>query len=217
MSLRNYGVWAGALAALAWATGARIVGASPPSAGTSTVPHCVALVGSTNGVADRSGEFVVLVHDLSNNPLAGRTTVLDFGSCAGVAIGDATSQTFPGVSVDCTRHRVSAVSDATGTARFRIVGGATPGAPGPSAGCVLISAQNLPLGTASVQIYDLDGASGVSGNDLSLWMADFFAAGNPERSRSDYDCNGSVGGNDLALWLGVFNAGGSASSASACP
>ena len=208
-----------ALAAIALAGAVPVAGASPPFPPLCTVPHCIPLVGSNNGVVDAAGEFVVVVRGIANNAIAGATTVVDFGNCGGVALGDAAAQAFPGISVDCTRHRVSAISDATGIARFRLVGGGAAGGttPGPASACAFVYADNQPLGAASVQLYDLDGANGVGGNDLSLWMADFFARGNPERSRSDYDCNGGVGGNDLALWLGVFNAGGSASSASACP
>jgi len=216
---RFRGVLAPALAALALSGAPAASVASPPSAATSTIPHCIPLVGSTNGVVDRAGEVVVVLRNVAYQPVPGAAAVFDFGNCSGIALGDAASQTFPGLTVDCARHRVSVISDATGTAIFRIVGGGAAGgaSAGPVTNCVFVSAENQPLGSASVQLYDLDGASGVGGNDLSLWMNDFFARGNPERSRSDYDCNGEVGGNDLALWLGVFTAGGSASSASTCP
>jgi len=209
-----------ALALLALASGAAAKSSKIPSAATSTAPHCIPLVGSTNGVVDRSGEVVVVARDVANNPVAGAVVILDFSNCAGVALGDAASQTFPGMTVDCTRRRVSVVTDALGTARFRIVGGGAAGgeSTGPAARSATVIANNAYIAAPSVQLYDLDGANGVGGNDLSLWMADFFARGNPECSRSDYDCNGEVGGNDLALWLAVFSAGESASSlVTACP
>jgi hypothetical protein len=192
--------------------------ASPPSPWNSTAPPFVALVGISNGVVDPLGEFVVVVRGLSNNPLPGRIVEIDFSGCAGVTLGGPASQTFPGVTTDCTGHIISALSDANGIARFRIAGGGGAGgsSDGPAPDCVHVrAARVLLLTTPSVQIFDLDGFNGVKANDLSLWLADF-ARGAPYLSRSDYDGNGRVGINDLSVWLNVFGAGGSVTSAITC-
>jgi len=200
-----------------------------PTASTSTVPHCIPLVGC-NGArtqADPAGEFTMTMRDVGNNPIADIDVKIDFSACSDIHIADQASQLGgPGVSamtVDCVNHTISALTNAYGVVTFRIIGAASNAGgnqPGAGHGCAVVTGGYAYLGTITVTAYNQDGstgASGVGGNDLSCWMGDFFAA--VDRGRSDFDCSGGIpGGNDLSLWLGAFFTGKSACGATAqCP
>ena len=128
----------------------------------------------------------------------------------------ASDQLDPALVVDCANARVSTITDATGTARFTILGG--------SHGALAVSPMNMGriyangtlLAAPTVAAYDLDGAGGLGANDLSLWITDFGSTLN--WGRSDYDCSGSIGVNDFSLMLTAY---GSTlmpqSGASVCP
>ena len=195
--------------------------------GNSTKPACIALVGlGLSGAADPVGAFTVTVRDNANNPCPGSEVRIDFTDCVDLRIAPQSDQPYPGMIVDCTGHSVRATADGNGVSRFCIVGAATnpSGAALPRSltGCARATADDLPLGTCTVQAFNEDGstglAAGVGGNDLSAWKGDFFTAGNPYYGRSDFDCNGAIGGNDLAVLLTVFFAQGSVSGPSGyCP
>ena len=204
---------AAALAALVMTRGAA---ASPPSAVTRTVPPCIALVGTNGGVVDAAGQFVVIVRGLTNNPLANMPVTLDFSACSGVTVGGPSGPVFPGVTVDCANHTVTAISNALGVATFRIAGAGITGAPGPTAASVRVTAWGVPLMPTSVRICDLDGVNGMDAADLSIWLQAFLHPGGSDRSELDYDCSGALTAADLSMWLTLDLAGGSSSSAAPC-
>jgi len=206
--------------------------AGVPSSATSSKPACINLVGTNGTVTDPAGQFTVTVRDVANNAVANSQVKIDFSGCVDINIGTQASQLFAGLTVNCTNKTITAVSNATGIATFRIVGSAknpTGGVlPKSLSGCASISADNQPLGTMTIGAFNEDGSidsppgsgTGVAGNDLSAWKGDFFTAGNPYYGRSDFDCNGAVGGNDLSVWLTVFFAAGAPSGRGAsaqCP
>jgi hypothetical protein len=185
--------------------------ASIPSPANCTVPCGIALVGnnSLGTVADPAGQFSVVIRDVGNAPLAGVVVTVDLsGCCNDIKLG--TTQLGAGVSVNVATKQVSVTTDVTGTAVFRVQGGASsvptgprPGLATPTAGaigCAKIYANatlitdGISKPVVSVAAYDLNGAltggSGVGGPDLSLYLDDFFSGGAPYlqyRQRADYD------------------------------
>ena len=190
--------------------------ASVPSAGNSTTPLCVRLVGALAGVPDNAaGQFTIVVRDLANNPLNGASVVIDLSGCADLAI--CSDQLDANALVNCGAKTTRKFTDATGKVTFVVLGGSNGGG---NASTLLgggkIFANGTLLQTPTVSAFDLDNAGGVGANDLSAWLTDF-GSGNPY-GRSDYDCSGGIGANDLSLWLTEFGAGTSASScAASCP
>jgi hypothetical protein len=183
--------------------------AAVPSAGNSTTPACITLVGNTAGIADPLGTFTVTVRDLANNPLNGASVVIDLINCTDLAICD--DQLDGAALVNCAAKTTRKFTDALGQVSFTVVGGSNGGGNATTLlGGGRIYANGTLIGSPTVSAIDLDGASGVGANDLSAWLGDFgsgFAFG-----RSDYDCSGDIGANDLSLWLGAFGGGASAAS-----
>jgi hypothetical protein len=184
--------------------------ANVPSAANSTKPNFIRITGQKSGVADPVGQFTVTVRDLANNLIANSTVVVDFSSC--VRIRAAASQPFAGLTVDNSLRTVRALTNGSGVATFRIVGGScnTGNLSGSGAGCARIFADGVLLGSTTATTYDQDGVTGVTLNDLSAWAGDFLS-GN-YYGRSDYDFNGSLGLNDLSNWGSVFLAANSTAS-----
>ena len=213
---------AAVLAACGVIFGAAAAFAGVPSAGNSTIPGRINLVGYSIGSGNADGLAAgatvnVTVRDLANNPIPNSSVVLDFtGNLSDTRIDD--SQTyFAGLTANCGTHSVLALTNGAGVATLVVVGGgkAVAGAPHP-VGSGKVWADGVLLGPINVGFYDTDGAGGVGGPDLARVLADFVAGTNPDRS--NFDNAGAVGGPDLALWLAVFVAGNSnGSSASYCP
>lgn len=180
-------------------------GLPPPPNGT--IPSVIPILGrSSSGVPDPRAEATVIVRDLANNPVSGAMVVLDFSACSELKLcADAHE---PGVFVDCATHTVRRLTDATGSAVFRVTGWSTapPGAPGAPYRSAKVYADGVFFGSANAAIYDLD-TGGLGAADLSRWLSDFFSSNNP--ARDDYDDSGSVGPNDLSMWLKAYFASGS--------
>ena len=186
-----------------------------PSPANSTLPSVVMLVGHQAGVPDPAGEFVVVSRDAANNPIVGAKIVCDFSNTPDVRF--AVQQPFAGLGVDCGSRTVWAFTDATGTARFCIVGGANNPGGAPAAGyhSVRILADGVPIGSVSATTPDENGFDGVNANDLSAWVTDYFTQQMPVRS--DYDANGVLGANDASIWVGRFLAATSIQGAASLP
>ncbi len=190
--------------------------AGVPSAGNSTTPACVTLVGSVAGVPDAAaGQFTVIVRDLANNPLNGASVVIDFSNIDDLAICD--DQLDVNALVNCAAKTTRKFTDVTGSVTFTVLGGGSGSALPPALqNGGRIYANGTLIGSPTVPAYDLDGASGVGANDLSFWLT-IFGGGQPVGA-ADYDCSGVVGANDLSFWLTQFGNGTSAAScAVACP
>ena len=192
------------LFACAGVLAASYVMAAVPDPTTSTVPCGINLVGIKSGQADVKGQFSVVVRDLAGNPIAGSALVLDFNSCE-IDIRICTPQ--PGytggtaLSADCTAPpggvgSINAVTDGSGTANLRIVGGARntfSHAPGEAFKCATLYADGVNLGNINIGAYDQDGSA--------LWLSDSFSA--PFEGRSDFNCTNTINPVDLALLLSV--------------
>jgi hypothetical protein len=180
----------------------------------STVPACISLVGSDGAAGSAVGTFDVIVRDLANNPQPGIHVTVDLSVAPDLRL--CAFQPAPGVFVDCPAGKATVVTDANGLARFTLLGGSTGGTGSTLLNGGRIYADGTLLASPTVSAYDLDGASGVGANDLSLWLTDF-GTGNPY-GRSDYDCSGGLGANDLSFWLTAYGSGTqSVSCAATCP
>jgi hypothetical protein len=187
----------------------------PPGYPNSTVPPCIALVGSDGANASGIGTFTVVVRDLANNPVPGVMVRVDITSAPDLRF--CAQQLAPGILMDCPTGAASAVTDLAGRAVFTLMGaGLATTVPGSSLNNGRIYADGFLIGSPTVSAYDLDGASGVGANDFSLWFTDFVTGA--ALGRSDYDCSGSIGANDLSFWLTAFGSGTQLlSCAATCP
>jgi hypothetical protein len=211
--------------------GASVAMAGVPDAAHSAIGVAMPLVGTTSGTPDVKGQKLIIVKDAGGTPVQNSTVTISFLNAAAADIRLCTTQPFAGVGVSCPNKEVVALTDATGTATFRVVGFAVnPGggvfnapAPGYGANGASVKADGVPLGTLTVSAFDENGTSGVNTVDIALFLNDRFSfnPGNAvatERGRSDFDGNGLINPVDLALILGVRGAGGSSvSCAAACP
>ena len=183
----------------------------------STVPCGITLVGTTGGVADPRGEFIVVIRDLASNPMPNCEVAIDFGDCE-PDIRIAPNQPHPGLRVECDTNgtRVIGTTDANGTIVFRIVGAASAASGGPAGGfkCGMVRAGDA-YTTINVAAYDLNGGGGTNAADLSLWLTDNFDS--DDEGRSDFNCSNTIGAADFSILLqGVFSGGSSQSASSFC-
>jgi hypothetical protein len=159
--------------------------------------------------ADPYGTFIVRLRDDLLNPIGGVTVIVDFSACCpGMRLSN--TQLGAGVTHDLNSAKVSAITDATGTATFIVEGAANQGT-GPSTGatgsqgCATISVSSLypwysllltngidfPL--VCVSAPDENGAAGqpgVEATDLSVYIADknaYYTSNANYRQRSDFD------------------------------
>jgi len=169
------------------------------------VPSHLIVVGSNGSYGDIAGTFSVVVRDFNHRTMNCMVEVW-FADCPYVRL--CTNQLSSGLTMSCASRVMSRMSDAGGAANFRVIGDASPaGCPSDPPGRVSVYACGVLIGTATVSVLDIDGDPGLSGNDLSEWLAGFFC--NSTSPRLDYDGDGTVGGGDLSVWLAFFNGGGS--------
>ncbi len=203
--------------ALCLAVAARAHAGIPCTLGACDAPSSFALVGEVAGVPDSSvGRFCVTIRRFSN-PVPGAQVVIDFSGAPDLSVCRSNAG-----SLDCPSGRLLAYTGADGVACFTVTGGARAGTPGSGRGTVRLYANGVLFSNASavdglvVAAYDLDGANGVGGNDLSLWLAEMGSGAYAQRD--DYNGDGFVGGDDLSLLLQVMGSGGSSQScATVCP
>jgi hypothetical protein len=173
-----------------------------------TVPCSIVLVGHDFGAsaADPYGQFTVNVKDALFTPLVGGKITIDFSACCpGIRLSN--TQLGAGVHHDLNSAVVTAVTDMTGTATFRIEGAAT-GALSPltgAVGCATISftpssgwpsylltngVDHPVVFVAAPDLAGVVGTSGVDITDLSFFISDknAYAASNGNyHQRSDFD------------------------------
>jgi len=195
--------------------------ASTPSAAHSDIPCGIVLVGSTSGVPDREGEFTIVVRDASGTPLAGSLVEIDFNACT-PDIRVCSVQPWSGVSADCSGAvgTVTATTDASGTTRMRITGGArnmVPHTPGAGFQCGVVRADGVELGAINVAAFDENGVGGANPADLSLYFSDaqdYMSEAGIYRGRSDFNCSHSLNPADQSLLMSIIFRGRSVNSCS---
>src|SRR5262245_47662840 len=171
-----------------------------------TVPSHLLVVCSNGSYADFAGTFSIIVRDFADQPMVGCPVDVSFAECPYVRL--CTNQLSAGLSLKCAGRVLTRMSGGGGAATFRVIGDAFPAAcPSDPSGQVSVYACGVLIGTATVAVLDIDGTPGLSGNDLSEWLAGFFC--NSTSPRLDYDGDGTVGGGDLSVWLAAFAGGGS--------
>jgi hypothetical protein len=188
--------------------------AGVPSQANSSIGNVITW-GTTNagGTVDPLVQKTITVRDGSNNVVQNSTVVINFTTCTAGANGIrlASTQPFAGLLLSCANRTVTAITNASGVATFRIVGHANnaAGLNSPGLGttdCATVQADGNPLGTLSTAAYDHDGVGGVNVTDLGNFLADRFGS---YRQRSDYDGNDVLNVTDLGAFLAVRFGGGS--------
>ncbi|MFI5372927.1 MAG: hypothetical protein ACHQ52_15335, partial [Candidatus Eisenbacteria bacterium] len=93
------------------------------SVGNSIIGTGVTLCGTTGGVPDPLGLKEIVVKSTSGSPVPGATVTINFNPCvSGGEIRLCAIQPDPGIAVSCAGRTVTAITDASGVARFHIVG-----------------------------------------------------------------------------------------------
>ena len=183
--------------------------ADVPSPATSTVPDLLTLVARDgSGAVDPAHPFTVVVRKLSGRPVPGADVVLEFSGCPDLRF--CTDQGDPNVTMYCEYRVLRAFADGNGQVTFHVAGSAANNgaSPGPSGPALKVYADGVLLKVVRAAALDQNGSDGLTGNDHSAWLADYFSG--QAFARSDYDGDGTLGGNDLSLWLAAFFGGASA-------
>jgi hypothetical protein len=173
--------------------------------------------GDGNGVVNAEAIKQITVRDAGNNPIANSTVVINFTNCVSQDIRLSNDQRHhPGALFNCPAKTVTAVTNASGVAEFRVSGGATNSgnSAGHTTGCAEVRADGVLLGTIRVGAPDENFASGINVIDLGLFASDRFGA---YRSRSDFDGSGAVNVLDLGIWADFRFGPGAAFTHSLCP
>jgi len=187
--------------------------ASVPSPATSTCPGCggagssaafipyVGFVSTASNAAHSGTAFTVTIRDFAGNPVAGSVVQLNSSACTDLVL----CENLPGApaaqTVQCNNF-VRGTTNALGQVTLQPIGGGTnngSGSPNAGAGlnCVQITADGIPLSSATAVIFDENGfvsaPTGVSASDLSSVRRDVaFAA--TYRGRSDFSFRDGCGG-----------------------
>ena len=203
-----------------------VAASSPPDPAPHPTPSVIEVMGVDGaGTPDPGAAFAVFTRDFANNPLPGAQVVVDFSHCDDLRLSHQSSglvnPALAGQVLDCATETVRGVTDAQGRVQLSVLGAGLTyeGGPesGPGQGCARFYVDGVFIGTATVHIYDLNGAAnngsadGVDISDLARWLVDF-GSGN-YFGRSDYSPNspGFMGIDDFSFWLGRFGLGRSAS------
>jgi hypothetical protein len=176
----------------------------PSPANSTKSSNCIRYVASKAGpIADPAGLFTVTVKDLVPNPIPNSQVVIDFSGCGDThAANQASQEPALNLVVDGTNKTVRALTNGSGVATFKIVGGVTASrTPVGATNCAKVYADGVLLSSVSVNAFDQDGVAGVALADLALWAGDLY--GGASQQRSNYDCSASapiVALPDLSIW-----------------
>lgn len=180
-----------------------------PSPANCTVPTLIRIVGTSGGVPDNSGTFDVVVRDLANNPNPSAQVTLDFSACPDLKLGPPPPNTY----MSCASHALWTITNTQGQAYFCVTGAGTNLGASPGAGALACSivADGVPIGRATVVIYDQDGAVTMPGMEVTDMAATLKDLGSGMYfGRSDFDGNGTLDVADLSRMLTVMGTGASA-------
>ena len=190
--------------------------AGVPDPGHCSFPTFIKLAGNAAGVVDSvKTVFAVSVADVAGNAINASNVVVDLTGCADVRL--ASNQLNAAKTTTCSgsfHGSVSAYTNAAGQVRFAIVGNSA-GAATQVGAFAKIYADGVLLTTISAATFDLDGASGVNGSDLSKLLTDLGLHIN--YNRDDYDGNALANGSDLSVMLGEIGLHASTATGATCP
>jgi hypothetical protein len=135
--------------------------------------------------------FSVLVKDVNNAALPGRTVVIDLSGCANAVI--ALCQDCPeAANYNSLLRTITRITDANGMARFQLCGSIfCPG----TANWAEVSADGVILAFSTFVTTDLDGDLDVDAQDVGIVTA----AQGGSLPEADEDCSGGIDGADVAL------------------
>ena len=159
--------------------------ASPPDPANCEVPDLTLLVSrGPEGGPDPIGAFTVVVRDFIQAPQPFADVVLDFRNCPDIRL--CADQGDPSVLTDCATPSVRATAGQDGRVTFRVLGfamnsGGSPGSIGPT---LEVYADGVFLGAVRVAVLDQNGG-GVNPEDLSLLLGDSFSGQAYARSDYD--------------------------------
>jgi len=143
-----------------------------------------------------AGGYDVVVRDVNNAPLAGRTVSLDF-SATPMRVCNVQNA---GTTFNCTAKTISRVTNASGAVNF-----AARIAKFDNSNNVEVAADGVVLATIKGRSVDIDGAGASSGavslGDFVIFSANF----NTAAQETDFDQNGSTGLGDFVIFSAEFN------------
>lgn len=226
----------GLLTAAAAIAGVPNAGQSDLNFGCSFVAGCaqegVLLLGGQNssGTVDPSCEKQVQVKDAGGNVVVNSVVIINFTNCySGGDVRICSTQPFAGLAVNCGVHTVSALTNASGIAVFRIEGYSNlvaANAAGAGEACATVTADGVPLGAYSVATPDLNGALGgaslgLGADDTALFFAQRWAGPGAYHPRANFSRGPSpqgVDGGDTVMYNKLlFDGGSTTNGAAACP
>lgn len=161
---------------------------------TPSPPNCVVdplVVGNASGAAIGAPEpgFSVVVRDFLNIPVAGSVVTLDF---VGTPIRLQTTQN-PGTTVDCVRHTLTRLSDASGVALFAPRFGGFV-----NTNSVSVSADGLILAFVMARSTDLDALEGRTAlGDFQMFADNLL--NHPSAPETDFDGSGTTALGDFRI------------------
>lgn len=185
---------------------------------------------NSGGTVDANGEKQVLVKDAGGNTVANSVVIINFSNCyTGGDVRISSTQLFAGLTVNCGAHTVSATTNASGIAVFRVQGYSnvtSATAAGAGEGCATVTADGVPLGAYSVATADMNGANGgsnlgVSGGDTTLYNGNRFGGAPAYRPRANLARAvgpQAIDGGDTTIYNKFrFGGGSTTNGATACP
>lgn len=157
------------------------------------------VVGNSSGTAigGAPAGFDVVVKDVNNAPLAGRTVTLDF-SATPMKVFNAQNA---GTTVNCAAKTISRVTNASGAVNF-----ASRVAKYDNANNVDVIADGVPLFVVKGRSTDIDGTDGRTGlGDLVQFSAAYLSA--PATQQTDFDLSGTTALGDLVIFSSQYLGG----------
>ena len=157
------------------------------------------VVGNASGTAigGAPAGFDVVVKDINNSPLPGRTVTLDFSATPMKVY----SVQNAGTTVNCAAKTISRVTNAGGAVNF-----ASRVAKWDNANNVDVIADGVPLFVVKGRSTDLDGGDGTTGlGDFAIFGNNFL--NNTGAQETDFDLNGSTGLGDFSIFGSEFLGG----------
>jgi hypothetical protein len=154
------------------------------------------VVGNASGTAigGAPAGFDVLVRDVNNAPLAGRTVWLDF-SATPMKVFNAQNA---GTTLNCAARTISRVTNAAGAVNF-----AARVARFDHGMNIDVRADGVPLFVVKGRSTDIDGTDGTAGlGDFTIFAHNYLYAGAAQET--DFDLDGSTGLNDFSIFAAEF-------------